>query len=258
MKCLAKGRTAEVYEWNEDKILKLFNKNLSERIAKTEYENGILLNDLEVRVPKAYELKKINGRFGIVYERIYGKSLLSMMISKFISIKEAAFLLAEIHYKVNSLEVADLPEQKSSLKVDIEETNWLSKSEKLQIVSRLKEFPALNRLCHGDFHPDNLILTSNGPVIVDWLTAVSGNPACDVARTVIMFKFAELPDGLPVSSNAELKKIHDIYLNKYLELSKLENEEIREWELVVAAARLNEGIPDGEKDKLVKFIRSEI
>lgn len=257
MKLLAKGRTAEIYEWAENKIIKLFNKGFSERVAEIEYKKGVLVSNTEIPTPSVYGVKRIDGRFGIIYDKMRGESLLSKILSKSVDIEEAACLLAEIHYKVNSQEVADLQEQKSFLKFEIDESNWLSESEKSKINDLLKELPAMKNLCHGDFHPDNVIMTSEGPVVIDWLTAVSGNPACDVARTSIMLKFAELPGDLPVSIEI-LRDFHGIYMNKYLELSNLENKEILEWELVVAAARLNEGISKSEKGKLVDFIRCNI
>jgi aminoglycoside phosphotransferase (APT) family kinase protein len=42
------------------------------------------------------------------------------------------------------------------------------------------------RLLHLDFHPDNVLLSSRGPVVVDWTNARAGQPALDLALTWII------------------------------------------------------------------------
>jgi aminoglycoside phosphotransferase (APT) family kinase protein len=40
-----------------------------------------------------------------------------------------------------------------------------------------------SRLIHLDFHPDNVLLSPAGPVVIDWTNARRGDPALDVAMT---------------------------------------------------------------------------
>ena len=42
------------------------------------------------------------------------------------------------------------------------------------------------RLLHVDLHPDNVLLSSRGPVVIDWANARAGNPAFDVAMTWVI------------------------------------------------------------------------
>ncbi|MET0939438.1 MAG: phosphotransferase [Gaiellaceae bacterium] len=39
------------------------------------------------------------------------------------------------------------------------------------------------RLLHLDFHPDNVLLSARGPVVIDWANARAGDPGLDVAMT---------------------------------------------------------------------------
>jgi hypothetical protein len=41
-------------------------------------------------------------------------------------------------------------------------------------------------LLHLDFHPDNVLLSSRGPVVIDWTNARSGPAALDVAMTWVI------------------------------------------------------------------------
>jgi aminoglycoside phosphotransferase (APT) family kinase protein len=42
------------------------------------------------------------------------------------------------------------------------------------------------RLLHLDLHPDNVLLSSRGPVVIDWTNARGGDPALDVALTWVI------------------------------------------------------------------------
>jgi aminoglycoside phosphotransferase (APT) family kinase protein len=42
------------------------------------------------------------------------------------------------------------------------------------------------RLLHLDLHPDNVLLSRQGPVVIDWTNARAGEPAVDVALTWVI------------------------------------------------------------------------
>ena len=49
-------------------------------------------------------------------------------------------------------------------------------------------------LVHFDLHPDNVLISSRGPVVIDWTNAHAGSPAADVAMTWLIL---ETSAGLP-------------------------------------------------------------
>lgn len=60
---------------------------------------------------------------------------------------------------------------------------------------RLHRIPtAGGRLVHFDLHPDNVLLSPSGPVVIDWTNAHGGDPAADVALTWLIL---ETSAGLP-------------------------------------------------------------
>jgi aminoglycoside phosphotransferase (APT) family kinase protein len=50
------------------------------------------------------------------------------------------------------------------------------------------------RLVHFDLHPDNVLMSASGPVVIDWTNARSGDGAQDVAMTWLIL---ETSAGLP-------------------------------------------------------------
>ncbi|MEO6088376.1 MAG: phosphotransferase [Umezawaea sp.] len=43
-----------------------------------------------------------------------------------------------------------------------------------------------SRILHGDLHPDNVVLTSRGPVVIDWRNTTEGPPKLDVALSAVI------------------------------------------------------------------------
>lgn len=56
-----------------------------------------------------------------------------------------------------------------------------------QLHARLHRIPFEDeRLLHLDLHPDNVLLSHRGPVVIDWTNARAGDPALDVALTWVI------------------------------------------------------------------------
>jgi hypothetical protein len=56
-----------------------------------------------------------------------------------------------------------------------------------ELHDRLHEIPYEDeRLLHLDLHPENVLLSSRGPVVIDWTNARAGEPALDVALTWVI------------------------------------------------------------------------
>jgi len=121
------------------------------------------------------------------------------------------------------------------------------------VTARLLALPDGSAVCHGDFHPDNVILTREGPVIIDWMTAGHGNPDADVARTVLMLRH-----GQPMGASALQLKLIELlrqqllsgYLRAYRSRRPCPDSAIEDWVPVIAAARLSEGI-ESEREMLL-------
>ena len=52
-----------------------------------------------------------------------------------------------------------------------------------------------DRLLHMDLHPLNVLVARNGPTVIDWTNAASGDPTVDVAVTWVLIASGEVPAG---------------------------------------------------------------
>ena len=50
-------------------------------------------------------------------------------------------------------------------------------------------------LLHLDLHPENVVLTADGPFIIDWSNAAAGPPELDVADAWLVLSVAEMTGG---------------------------------------------------------------
>ena len=50
-------------------------------------------------------------------------------------------------------------------------------------------------ILHLDLHPLNVLMSRNGPVVIDWTSACAGKPEADVALAWLLMSFGEIPGG---------------------------------------------------------------
>jgi uncharacterized protein (TIGR02172 family) len=256
-KLIGQGRTSEVFEWGQDRILKLFRTGLPKIAIENEYEVSINIYKQLNLTPKVYELIEIDNRSGIIYERINGITMMKVIASKPWKVKKEAQRLAELHKSIQQKVDFKLFKYKTRLKDNIFSTDLLQDDIKNKLYEYIDTLEDDNILCHGDFHPDNVLITKNGEVIIDWMTATQGNPLTDIARTSIMFKFGVAPDKTYLEKqiiNFIRNRFYLEYIKHYIKLTGVKIEQVEQWELPVAAARLTEWLPKDEKDALLNFI----
>ncbi len=261
-KLIGVGRTAEVFEWGENKIIKLFLPEVPKLSIELEYNISKELYKKGVPVAEVYEFLNLEDRYGIVYEKIQGDSMLKLLASRPVEVTTLAYTLAELHYATQKVIDIHLPDQKSRMKRSISFTGLLTDHTKNTIYEYIDKLPNHNMPCHGDLHPDNVLISNDKAVIIDWMTATIGNPLSDVARTLMIMKYASMPDDKTPEEksmiNAVREEFHTEYVKHYMRLSSSSMEDIDQWELPLAAARLIEGVPDDEKRVLIDVINRRI
>lgn len=259
---VGEGRTAEIWEHGDQTIIKLYREDVPEQNIIREYQISRLVHAQGVRTPQPFELISTQNRQGIVFQQILGPSLLKILGEKPWRVRKYAKMMAGLHYDLHKIEATeDIGRQKEMLKGCIIEAPMLNVDEKSAILSYLEKLPEGSYLCHGDFHPDNVLIDEQLWVI-DWMTGVGGEPDGDAARSIIMFSMGAMPPGASIFTKLMIgiirKGLTKSYTREYLTLSGHTYEEIDRWILPVAAARLVEWIPVPEKEQLVREIRKRL
>jgi uncharacterized protein (TIGR02172 family) len=251
---IAEGRTAEIYTWDDRHILKLYRDwcppdwvDYEARIARAVYDAGI-------PSPQAGEIIEVDGRRGLIYERLEGVSMLQDMNARPWMLWKHARSLAELQAGIHNKAIAGLPAYKDRLHYAIGKSSQLTDELRRKVLEMLDTLPDGVNICHGDYHPGNVFLTKKGPVVLDWMTACSGSPWADVARTSLILSIGAKAAGKQVSPliRAAIRIYHRAYLKRYRALSHNPVNELTRWSPVIAAARLNEEIRP-EREALIKI-----
>jgi uncharacterized protein (TIGR02172 family) len=244
---IARGRTADVYAWEGNTILKLFHEWFD--LESIEYERRIVdaVNQSGVDTPSVSGLVRVEGRNGLIYQRVDGPSMLETLLRKPWRMFHLAHLLAESHIKIHNRQIeSDIPSQRERLQAKIRLAAPLTDSQKELLLKRLESMPDGNRVCHGDFFPGNVLLTDKGVVAIDWIDATRGNPLADVARTCIILKGIWECQVHNQFLQWYVHWYHSIYLRRYFQLRPAGFQEYLSWLPIVAGARLSENIPELE------------
>jgi phosphotransferase family enzyme len=249
--------TGNLYAWGEGQILKLYGDEVPEGWVQHlgSMERGIHATGLPV--PVVGDVIEINGGLGQVYERIEGRPMADALLNPLgadpDAIVELACVFAQVHAEIHDrCGVPEVPSQRELLFSVIRRIDVLPPDLKEVVLATLDELPDGGRLCHGDYHPYNILMSPRGPFVIDWNNAHIGNPLEDVARSALILS------GVSVSQPSFCSVVDlfcDAYLNRYLELCPGDRQQLAAWQPIVAAVRLSDGIPELE-DWLLAQIRA--
>lgn len=251
---LARGSTADVYAGDRGRVLKLFHVGIPRDHVEYEASIGRTVAAAGLSAPQVYDIVERDGRWGIVYERIVGDEL-GKRVRPW-NARRFGRDMARLHTTLFAQRVPDLPSQRERLTKYVGTAPHLTDGERQRLLDSLNTLPDSDVLCHGDFHPANLILTAHGLTIIDWNDAKRGHPAADIARTILILEEAQALSDLlwpQVMSGGGMSVILASVLAWTLgELIKGYRREIERlvpearpliprWIPVIAAARLHEG-----------------
>lgn len=245
---LAHGRTADVYAWDDTHVLKLFHNWFEPGNIKYEQAIGRAVCASGVKAPQVGDIIEVEGRHGLIYERVPGRSMLELITHKpwnlFGYARRLARLHAEMHHFIFEAEV---PTQHRKIEYKINRADALPAAIRTELLNALASLPEGERVCHGDFHPANVLIANDQETVIDWIDASRGNPLADVARTSILaLGLAETGQTTGLFLKGIVKILHAAYLNHYFTLRPGGEMEYRRWLPIVAGARLSENIPELE------------
>ncbi len=241
---LGVGFTAEIYAWRDGWVLKLFNQGIPRGAVEFEANLTRTVHSTGLPVPAVGEVLEVDGRYGLELERLDGISMLEAMANEPEKFQVYADQLAELQSESQKHRMPELPDLGERLRRKIMNVQTLPERVRAAALEMLVGLPEDDKLCHGDFHPGNILLSAHGPVIIDWIDAAHGSPILDFARSTLLFGGVQLPAEFPGAGqlNPILEDFYDAYRKRYFELNPVDPQEFNRWLPVVAAARLDENI----------------
>ncbi|OQR56648.1 aminoglycoside phosphotransferase family protein [Bacillus sp. CDB3] len=227
---IAKGNTAEIYLC-DNKVVKLFEKYLPNTESLYEAQKQKYAYSRDLQVPKVFEVTEVQGRQAIIMEYVEGESVGKLLLNNLNKAEHYIGLCVNEQKKIHAIRVNtdEIESMRERLECQIKSVHKLDEKQKENILNKLHSIKFEPRLCHGDFHPFNLILSKKNVNIIDWVDASSGDIRADVFRTYLLY----------AQSYIELA---EMYLQIYCSNTDLTRDEIFQWAPIIIAARFSEKI----------------
>ena len=193
-KVIAVRTTKTVYR-DGDNVIKLFDEHYSKADILNEALNQARVEETGLNIPKLNEVTKVNGKWAIIMDYIPGKTLQQLMDENPDKLDEYLELFVDLQFvdlqmEVHSKRAPLLNKLKDKMNRKISQAD-LTATIRYDLHTRLEAMPKHNKVCHGDFNPSNIIISTDGtPYIIDWSHATQGNASADVARTYLLFWLA--------------------------------------------------------------------
>jgi aminoglycoside phosphotransferase (APT) family kinase protein len=256
-KPVAMGSRSVIHEWGDGAVAKVPKDSTPEGWIRFEANYTAALHKCGAPVPEVFGVELVNGREVSIMDRIYGPSLWDALMDAPQNVRAFGHQLGEIHAQLLDVRPPiSLPSQRSRLACKIRDA---ARTVHPAIADVLELLPSVTKvsLCHGDFHPKNVLLSPSGPIVVDWFDVSRGEALGDIARTSILLggHISETDaTHLPGASAQLLQELHDAYLASVLSGCPSTGVTLVEWRIVEAAARLAE---DTDRPALLEFLKSQ-
>jgi Ser/Thr protein kinase RdoA (MazF antagonist) len=157
---LGAGRAADVFDIGNGRVLRRYRTPID---VQAEAEMMRHLDQAGFPVPKVHDADGTD----LVMERLDGRDMLTDLSRRPWRASRHARLLAGLHDRLHQI---DAPE------------GWPG------------TLGPGRRVQHLDLHPGNVMLTSRGPVVIDWTNARAGAGGADVAMAYLIMASSEVDD----------------------------------------------------------------
>jgi Ser/Thr protein kinase RdoA (MazF antagonist) len=180
---IGEGKFSDVHAWAPGQVLKLWKAGVPQRTVSHEARMIRAVFAAGVPAPEVFGEVTLEGRFGIVLTRLDGPTLAHLSRTGAMTLQQVGAILATL-----AIDLHGTPPPAAVISL----RDWMDHSMRgagdriprhiadgiLTLIDRL---PPSGGLCHCDLHPGNVIMTADGPKLVDWIGAVRAHGALDLA-----------------------------------------------------------------------------
>jgi Ser/Thr protein kinase RdoA (MazF antagonist) len=243
---VARGTRSSIHAYGRGAVAKVPHPSTPDGWIESEAEYAEAARGVGAPVPRVLGIEQVAGRAVSVWERVAGTSMWQRIIDRPGLSTELGAQLADIQLALFELvPPVSVPSQRDRLVSKIRRSAATLDASLGRALDLITEKTGTPRLCHGDLHPSNIILSNDGPVVVDWFDASRGDAVADVARTTLLLGDGATapPRHLPGSDGRTLAALTDAYLRRVSVSLGIEEDQLARWQAIEAVARIAEGVP---------------
>ena len=234
-KPIARGASAELFDLGEGQVIKLFRESVSDEMIAREADASIQAAASGVSAAAAIAQRVWDGRRGIVYPMLKGRTLMDKIRRNPMSAGTLLGQMGAIHSAMHRAGGGSLRSLKQVLATDIAYGPAPTELQQT-VIAYLETLPKGDMLTHGDFHLGNVMMTPQGMMVIDWSKAAAGHPAADAVRSEMLMRF-----GIGHSdwvTNLWRDWAAGRLRKSYMASSEVSEQDLDQWRPVVALAWL--------------------
>ncbi|MEA2406113.1 MAG: hypothetical protein QOE69_232 [Thermoleophilaceae bacterium] len=242
---VARGSRSLVHAYGHGAVIKVPKPATPASWIEAEAEYVEAVRAVGAPAPALLGIERIFGRPASIWERVDGPSMWEQVVDRPARSAGLGRTLAEVQLALfELLPPVTLPDQRDRL---VSKIRWSAANVDASLGVALELLPERNagpRLCHGDLHPSNVIMSRDGPVLVDWFDASRGDPIADVARSslTLLAHGGATPSHLPGADLHTLTVLTQAYLSTLQDRLDFAPALFSRWQAVNAVARLAEHV----------------
>lgn len=199
LRFMAEGASGRIYDLGDSRVLKLFHDDVSDEMIAREAAASIHAAARGVPAAAAIEECVHDGRRGIIYPYLPGRTLMHWLRLHPLRAGQAIDAMAYMQSSMHGCDAGNLRSLVQVLATDIAYGPAHDTTKGL-MTRYLNDLPDDHRLAHGDYHLGNIMVAGpSAMTIIDWSKAAGGHPAADLVRSEMLMRFGCGPDD-PVTN----------------------------------------------------------
>lgn len=241
---VGRGRTSDVYAFGAGAVVKVSKPQVPPEWPQIEAELTDLVHARGVPAPAVEGMVNVDGRDAVVFARIDGDSMWQHMVDRPDQADALTRVLVDVHRTIaRAGPIEGLPDLVDRISTKVRAVESLTDAQQVEACAIADALPRGAALLHGDLHPQNVLMSKSGPVVIDWFDAAIGHPVADVVRSSILMRppslNVELPH-LPGAPAGILTEVHDRYVAGFVPLLSNQTAALARWEAVIGLSRMAE------------------
>ena len=181
---IGRGANGTIYRIDQDNVVKVYNN--ADALCDIQHEREVAKLALILGIPTAisYDVVKVNGSYGSVFELLNARSFSKILATEPEKtdwcVKEYIELLKKIHgTTVPSGKLPDLRETVLSWARFMQD--YLPENAGRKLLSMVEAVPHDDHMIHGDYHTKNVMLQNDEVLLIDMDTLSVGHPVFELA-----------------------------------------------------------------------------
>ncbi len=247
-KLLGRGAKGDVYRYDDELVIKVFNQNNTYRDVEREIAISRRAFILGMPTAISFGIVSVGDRYGAMFELVASET-----VSKYIErspgqVESYARIMARLGRTIHEIQVSKedaFPSAYERIKGYVNgglayENEALAK----KCIALLDAIPASDHLIHGDFHTGNVFLQNGEPLLIDMDRVSVGDPIIELSDLYYFYVILGEEDPSVVESfmgfsYQTAQQFFDCFLKEYLQTEDVARlEEVKEKASLIGYARL--------------------